>query len=71
MNRGLSNPPQFPPPHMFSINILCVDRHVMRQRLAFHFGIAFSDLVMQSTIPFVYPIVTYGPTWDCTIFILY
>jgi hypothetical protein len=55
----------------FLIRLHVLDKNTMRQTLMYQFGIELSNMVMNSNVPFVYPVVTYGEEWICAIYILY
>lgn len=64
-----------PPPvvhvNPFLIRVHVLDKHTMRHTLLYQFGIELATFVMNSPTPFIYPIVTYGEEWICTIYVLY
>lgn len=64
-------PPNLHLPNPFSIDIHVLDKHMMQQNILFHFGFATMSAMMQSNVPWVYPMVVYGREWRCTIFILH
>ena len=70
MDRGLYEPPQFPFRQPFQIKVLCLERIHFQNFLAGYFGQTFAEQVMNSPVPVVLPIVTYGQEWDLTVFIL-
>jgi hypothetical protein len=43
----------------------------MRQHLTYLFGLDFTTRVLNSSLPLVYPVVTYGDEWILTIWILF
>ncbi|CAM6127331.1 unnamed protein product [Calypogeia fissa] len=55
----------------FTIRLRCVDKHAMQLILMHQFGIGLSNFVMNSNVPFIYHVVTYGDEWTCTLYILY
>ena len=62
--------PRLPFPNPFSIKIMYVDRFLFQRFLVEHFGVSFMRDVMNSPVPVVLPIVSYGQEWDLTIYIL-
>jgi hypothetical protein len=44
---------------------------LMMQFLIAHFGLQFARQIMIAPTPVALPIVTYGDTWACTIYVLY
>jgi hypothetical protein len=55
----------------FLIRVHCLDKHVMRHTLMYLFGNELATFVMNSNTPFIYPVVTYGDEWVCTIYVLF
>lgn len=55
----------------FLVRLHCLDKQTMRRTLMYQFGNNLATFVMNSNTPFVYPVVTYGDEWICTIYILY
>ncbi len=43
----------------------------MRQSLIYLFGFDFTSRVMNSALPLLYPVVTYGDEWILTIYVLF
>lgn len=64
-------PPAIPFVNPFLIRIHCLSKGTMRMHLLYHFGFELMESVMNSNVPFVYPMVVYGNEWNVTIFILY
>ena len=62
--------PRFPLQNPFSIKVMCIDRNHFQRYLAVNFGAAFMWEVMNSPIPVILPIVSYGQEWDVTIYVL-
>jgi hypothetical protein len=52
--------PEPPLPNPFVLRIHVLDRQVLRQQLAFHFGFAFASAILSLPEPIVYPVVFYG-----------
>lgn len=63
--------PHWPIPNLFDIHLRCMEKHHFRMYLVACWGADFMTRVMESRVPLILPIVTYGETWDCTIYILY
>ena len=55
----------------FLIRLHLLDKHAMYHTLMYQFGIELATRVMNANIPFIYPVVTYGEEWVCTIYILH
>jgi hypothetical protein len=54
--------PELPLPNPFVASLHVLDRQIMRQHLAYHFGLAFASAILSSPEPIVYPMVFYG--WE-------
>jgi hypothetical protein len=52
--------PELPLPNPFVVRIHVLDRQIMRQHLAYHFGLAFASAILSSPELIVYPVVFYG-----------
>jgi hypothetical protein len=63
--------PELPLPNPFIVRIHVLDRQIMRQHLAYHFGVLFATTILSSPDLIVYPTVFYGRELACTIFVLY
>ena len=63
--------PHLPLNNPFLIRVQVMERQAMRQHMVFYFGEMFAQWVMNLPEPIVYPTVTYGTEWTCTICILY
>lgn len=62
--------PSFPFMNPFHIKIQYIDRFLLQRFIVANFGVAFMIQVMNSPVPVVLPIVSYGQEWDLTIYIL-
>jgi hypothetical protein len=51
--------PEQPLPSPFMVRIHILDRQVMQQHLAFHFGFAFMSAILSLSESIVYPVVFY------------
>jgi hypothetical protein len=59
------------PNNLFLIRVQVMERQAMREHMVFYFRETFAKWVMSSPEPIVYPTMTYGTKWTCTICILY
>jgi hypothetical protein len=62
--------PELPLPNPFVVRIHVLDRQIMQQHLAYHFGLAFASAILSLPEPIVYPVVFNGRKWTCAIFVL-
>ena len=62
--------PHFPFLNPFHIKIQYISRFLFQRFIAANFGVEFMIQVMNSPVPIVLPIVTFGQEWDLTIYIL-
>ena len=62
--------PRFPFSNPFLIKIQYVGRFFFQRFLVANFGVAFMVQIMNSPMPVVLPIITYGQEWNVTIYIL-
>jgi hypothetical protein len=63
-------PPARAPPYHWQLAVHQIPRHHMQQHIISRFGWAFWQVVAQSTIAIVLPVVTYGEIWTLTLYIL-
>jgi hypothetical protein len=63
--------PELPLRNPFMIRIHVLDRQIMRQQLAYHFGFSFASVILSLSEPIVYLMMFYGREWTCAIFVLY
>ncbi len=63
-------PPARPPPDHCHFVTHYLEKHHFQQYIISRFGFAFWLVVVQSRIPVVLPIVTFGETWVVALYIL-